>query len=260
MPKLSIITINLNNATGLQKTLDSVFAQTYSDYEYIVMDGGSKDGSKELVEKNSDKFSYWISEKDKGIYNAMNSGIAKAKGEYLLFLNSGDVLINKTILQEVNNEMDGTGIIYGNVFLVESDTKSWTGVYPDKLSFQHFVDGSLPHPCSFIKRTLFDEVGYYDENLKIIADWKFFLNAICRYNVSYKHIDKTISIFLHDGLSSLPENQPTIREEKRTVFLNEYPAFIETSHELAQLRAFRNNLFISKFAKAARAFGLIRGF
>jgi glycosyltransferase involved in cell wall biosynthesis len=189
----------------------------------------------------------------------MNKAIEKAKGDYLLFLNSGDYLINDRILEEINNELDSIDIIYGNVFLIESVTKSWTGVYPDILNFQHFVDSSLPHPCSFIKRCVFDVVGRYDESLKIVADWKFFLDAICRYNVSYKHIDKTISIFLHDGLSSLAKNQPLMQEEKRSVLSNGYPAFLENSKELTQLRAFRNNPFISKFAKAARAVGLLKG-
>ncbi len=88
MLKLSIITINLNNLAGLQKTMQSVFEQTFTDYEYIVIDGGSTDGSKEYIEQHSDKLAYWVSEKDKGIYNAMNKGIIKAGGDYLLFLNS----------------------------------------------------------------------------------------------------------------------------------------------------------------------------
>jgi glycosyltransferase involved in cell wall biosynthesis len=259
MPKLSIITINLNNAAGLQKTFDSVFQQSFKDFEYIIMDGSSTDGSKELIEKNADKLSYWVSEKDSGVYHAMNKCIEKAKGDYLLFLNSGDHLINKGILEEVSNELNGTGIIYGNIFLIESATKSWTGIYPDTLNFQHFVDGSLPHPCSFIKRTLFEKVGYYDESLKIVADWKFFMNAICRYNVSYKHIDKTIVVFYLEGLSSLAKNQTTLQEEKRSVFLNEYPLFIENSNELKQLREFKKTKLVAGFVKIAKGFGLLKG-
>ena len=256
--KLSIITINLNNITGLQKTFESIFEQLFPDFEYIVIDGGSTDGSKELIEKNEEKLSYWLSEKDSGVYHAMNKGIKKATGDYLLFLNSGDYLINKSILQEVSDKLDGKEIIYGDVFLIMSDTKSWTGVYPDKLSFQHFVDGSLPHPGSFIKRNLFDKVGYFDENIKIVADWKFFLDAICRYNASYKHIDKTISVFYHDGISSISQNQEIMANEKRSVFLSEYPLFIENSKELSNLRAFRNNPLISKFVKFAKSFGLLK--
>ena len=256
---MTIITINLNNAAGLQKTIDSVFEQSLKDLEYIIIDGGSIDGSNDLIKANANKINYWISEKDTGVYNAMNKGIAKATGEYLLFLNSGDYLIDKNILAEVTKELDGTDIVYGNVFLIESAAISWTGVYPGKLSFQHFVDGSLPHPSSFIKKTVFDKVGYYDESLKIVADWKFFINAICRFNVTYKHINKVISVFYLDGLSSLAANQALMQEEKRAVFLSEYPAFIENSHELTQLRAFKNNRLIVKFTKMAKAIGLLKG-
>ncbi len=125
MSKLSIITVNFNNATGLQKTFDSVFEQTFKDFEYIIVDGGSTDGSEEIIERNRDKINYWVSEKDKGVYHAMNKGMAKASGDYLLFLNSGDHFKDENILLEVMPELDGTGIVYGNIFLVESLTKSW---------------------------------------------------------------------------------------------------------------------------------------
>jgi glycosyltransferase involved in cell wall biosynthesis len=259
MKTLSIITINLNNAAGLQKTMQTVFVQSFKDFEYIVIDGESKDGSVALIEKYKDRLSYWVSESDTSVYNAMNKGVQKATGDYLLFLNSGDYLVDENILAKVSKELDGSGIVYGNVFLIESPSRSWTGHYPDTLSFQHFVDGSLPHPGSFIKRTVFDEVGYYDESLKIVADWKFFLDAICKFNISYKHIDLTVSVFLLDGLSSLSANKDKVQEEKNSVFSNEYAAFMENSKELNQLRAFKNNRLVLRFTKMAKAIGLLKG-
>ena len=256
--KFSIITINFNHKIGLQKTFDSVFSQTSMDFEYLVIDGQSTDGSKELIEDNVEKISYWISEADSGVYHAMNKGIRKATGEYLLFLNSGDHFINETILETMSTELDETDIVYGDIFLIESDTKSWTGHYPSRVSFQHFVEGSLPHPASFIKRTIFDRVGLYDESLKIVADWKFFLDAICRFNVSYKHIDTTISVFYLNGLSSLEKNQALLQQEKQSVFMKDYPMFVENSHELTKLRAFKNNRAISIFVKAAKTFGWLK--
>ena len=97
--KLSIITINYNNLAGLQKTIESVVSQTFRDFEWIVIDGGSVDGSRELIERYANSFSYWVSEPDKGIYNAMNKGIVVAKGDYLLFLNSGDWLCDEMALE-----------------------------------------------------------------------------------------------------------------------------------------------------------------
>lgn len=111
--KLSIITINLNNLEGLKKTFESVFNQTFTDYEWIVIDGGSTDGSREFIEAHQDSFSYWSSEPDRGIYNAMNKGILQANGEYLSFLNSGDYYADSETLANVfctNHEAD---ILFG---------------------------------------------------------------------------------------------------------------------------------------------------
>ena len=115
IPKISIITVNYNNLEGLQRTFNSVFNQTWKEFEYVVIDGGSTDGSKELIEKYNDKIDYWVSESDNGIYNAMNKGIKKAKGEYLLFLNSGDNLFNHTVLEENHSVIKEMDLIYFNL-------------------------------------------------------------------------------------------------------------------------------------------------
>jgi len=258
MPKLSIITINYNNATGLQKTVDSVFAQGFSDLEYIVIDGASTDGSAGIINSNADKISYCVSEKDRGVYHAMNKGIEKASGEYLLFLNSGDHFYTDHVLKEIGDELDGTDIIYGDIFLIETAAKSWMGVYPDQLSFQHFIEGSLPHPASFIRRILFDKVGFYDESLQICADWKFFLHAICRFSVSYRHIDKTIATFYLDGLSSTRDSAAIIQKEKEGILQRDYPLFMDMHRELIRLRGFRKNKFISAFANIANGIGILK--
>ena len=98
--KLSIITINYNNLAGLQRTIDSVVCQTWHDYEWIIIDGGSSDGSKELIEQYQEYITYWCSEPDKGIYNAMNKGIDHAHGDYLIFMNSGDAFASKKCIRK----------------------------------------------------------------------------------------------------------------------------------------------------------------
>ena len=105
-PLISIITVNFNDKIGLERTLESVFSQNFRNFEYLVIDGGSNDGSKELLEKNSEKINYWVSEPDKGIYNAMNKGISVAKGEYLIFLNSGDHFKNENSLEIAQKYLD----------------------------------------------------------------------------------------------------------------------------------------------------------
>lgn len=111
--KLSIITVNLNNLEGLKRTYESVVCQTFTDYEWIVIDGGSTDGSREFIEQHQDKFAYWCSEPDKGIYNAMNKGIIHAQGEYLNFMNSGDCLACEETLARVLVPNHTEDIIYG---------------------------------------------------------------------------------------------------------------------------------------------------
>ena len=113
--KLSIITVNLNNLEGLKKTYESVVCQTFTDYEWLVIDGGSTDGSREFIEQHQNKFAYWCSEPDKGIYNAMNKGIVRAKGEYLNFMNSGDCFVKKETLAGVFGEERKVDILYGFV-------------------------------------------------------------------------------------------------------------------------------------------------
>jgi glycosyltransferase involved in cell wall biosynthesis len=186
-PLISVITINFNDRVGLERTFESVFNQTFQDFEYIVIDGGSNDGSKELIEENTGKISYWISEPDKGIYNAMNKGISAAKGDYLLFLNSGDILYKNDVLKSCETYLCNEDIISGNLSFVENE-RNWLGKTPETLSFYRFFTDTLYHPCSFIKKTAFDTFGWYDEEYKICSDWKWFLLAICKKKATYNHI------------------------------------------------------------------------
>jgi len=224
--KLSIITVNLNNAAGLQKTMESVFCQTFTDYEYIIIDGGSTDGSKELIKKHENKFVYWVSEKDKGVYNAMNKGIVKAAGTYLLFLNSGDTLYTGHSLSDFFDHSNGEAILYGNVYVIEKE-KEWIKTYPDKLSFGFFLRDALHHQSTLIKKTIFEKAGLYDEDFKIVSDWKLSMNAICIDKASYKHIDCCISTYPRDGFSSNPDNIELFKKERKAVVEEYYSLFIE---------------------------------
>lgn len=221
-PKITVITISYNNKEGLEKTLKSVTSQNCTDYEYIVIDGGSNDGSKELLESFSNKISYWVSEPDKGIYNAMNKGIAEAKGEYLIFINSGDHFYNKQSLHSSLQYLSGEDIIYGSIEVVDGE-HTFIKNYSNKLSLFYFYYESLPHPASFIRRESFKKWGTYDENLKIVSDWKWFLVSICSHNASFKRIDEIVSTFYLDGISASVENQKKISAERNITFLNHFP-------------------------------------
>jgi glycosyltransferase involved in cell wall biosynthesis len=214
MPFFSIITINLNNAIGLKKTIESVVSQTFTDVEYIVIDGDSTDASIETIKNFEKKISYWISEKDNGIYNAMNKGVRKATGKYLLFLNSGDMLADKEVLQRVAETKPAADLVYGNMLILESNGKIREGVMPEILNQMHLLRDTLWHPVTFISRKVFADNGYYDEQFKIAGDYEFFLNLILKRRSSYKHLPITISIFDNNGISASAANKKLLADER----------------------------------------------
>jgi glycosyltransferase involved in cell wall biosynthesis len=259
MSKLSIITINYNNLEGLKRTVESVVNQTWQEFEYIVIDGDSTDGSAEYIRSQSDYIDYWVSESDKGIYNAMNKGIAKATGEYLLFLNSGDHLFDDNVLHESHQILIQKDLIYFNLNFVDK-TNSWICKYKDKLLFSYLVKESLPHPATFIKATLFNKVGLYDEDLKIVSDWKFFLESICKFNSTYIRIDETLSTYYLDGFSSESKNRDLIFKERQQVLQSQFSAFLEDIQKLNNLKKIVENLKKSKKIKFLVQLGLLNKF
>lgn len=196
--KLSIITINYNNREGLQRTIDSVICQTWKNIEWIIIDGGSTDGSKELIEKYQDHFAYWCSEPDNGVYNAMNKGIRHSNGEYLIFLNSGDCFYDDSVLQQVEDVHSDASIISGQV--VRMDNNELQRQYCDSILMQLYLD-TLNHQGTFIKKSLFKD-NLYDENLKIVSDWKFWLDAIIRRNASVDVLDLIVARQDMSGIST----------------------------------------------------------
>ena len=205
----------------MKHTAQSVFDQGYKNIEYIIIDGGSSDASPALIESYSPKLAYSISEKDDGVYNAMNKGINKAGGDYLLFLNSGDTFFSDNAVELLAAAADDEDFIYGD--LVIRDEKNETVKhYADKLSFSYFITESLPHPATLIKASVFSKFGLFDEKLKIASDWELFTNAIGRNNSSYKHIDHPISIFSMGGVSTDFKNLQLRWQEREWVLKNKF--------------------------------------
>ena len=223
--KLSIITINYNNKAGLQKTIDSVICQTWKDYEWIIIDGGSTDGSKELIEQYQQHFAYWCSEPDNGVYNAMNKGIVRAKGDYCLFLNSGDYLCSPDVLSIVFSEQRCEDIIYGNV-ITKGEKKETVlkSFHSDHILGVDMVKSTICHQAAFIKKDLFDKCGNYDESLTMVSDWKFFFVVILMHKCSVKYIDVNVVYYDLTGFST---NYPQkLEEEKIKVLKDMLPDFV----------------------------------
>lgn len=201
--RISIITINRNNAIGLERTIKSVVEQSYDNIEYIVIDGASTDNSIEVIKKYADKISYWISEKDKGIYNAMNKGVDAANGDYCLFLNSGDKLLTPDSLLNVLKSGDfKEDIISCDLFTdksIFSNFRSAPIVKPTKLYMSMY--NPFPHPSTLIKTSLIKKFRYNEES-KIAGDWMFFYDSIIVGSATYRHISRPLSLFYLDGISS----------------------------------------------------------
>lgn len=255
---LSIITINLNNFTGLKSTLESVLNPVITQTEFIIIDGGSTDGGAEYL-SSLDKNITWISEPDQGIYHAMNKGINLAKGEFVLFLNSGDRLINHNALLEFSENSSSFDLISYGLKVVEPH-KNYIKTYPKKLNFSYFLFDTLPHQSTFIRRSLFKRVGLYDESLKIVADWKFFLDATCKFNASYEYKNVVLSEFKRDGISSKMSNRPIIDEEKSKILRNDYKMFIDDRELTISLMKTINELRKSKKIQLMIKLGLINKF
>jgi glycosyltransferase involved in cell wall biosynthesis len=217
MSKLSVITVNRNNARGLLATLESLKNQTRDDFEVIVVDGASTDGSPAIIQKYEEIITRAVSEPDTGIYNAQNKGLAMAAGEYVLFLNSGDFLCDKGVLNAVMPYLDGKSIVYGDMRINWGGGNFSHGKMPEAITKQHMYLDTLWHPVSFIPRSLFHQYGNYDESLKLVADYDFFFKVLIRHNVKAVHIPVEISEFSADGASSSKSNKKREQDERRVV-------------------------------------------
>ena len=240
--KLTIITVNLDNKEGLSKTFASIANQSSQDFEYIVVDGASTDGSVDLI-KQTTFVDRWISEKDSGVYEAMNKAIKLASGEYLLFLNSGDRLFNDTVLENTLPKLTGEAIIYGNLQQAWDD-RTHIHYFPAVLTFGHFIKETIGHLSTFIRRDLFETYGVYDTEYRIVADWAFFTRVIVKENVSVKQIPDVVGIFDMNGMSSIPANFDRINDERRQFlekyfgrFLVDYEQHAATQETLRKIRS-----------------------
>lgn len=307
--KLSIITINYNNAEGLRKTLQSVAAQTYPNIEHIIVDGASTDGSVEVIEAyasggactasgcgikdavsaadaavNSQPAKgaqlreatqpangtlpahsahhqiLWVSEKDKGIYNAMNKGIKMATGEYIEILNSGDILAAPDVTERMmaalasyseqserstgeaeQQHSDLPTILYGNMIKEYpdgrrvKDTCGGGDYTPD--SFYYFYRGTLNHDCVYIRKDLFEKYGLYNEEMKICSDWEWYVRAIVLGGEKTVYTNIDVTVFDMTGISeSDGKNRELIKKERRECLESIFPAAVLRDYDTLSLQ------------------------
>ena len=228
MKKYTIITINFNNSAELRQTIESVLGQTMKDFEYIVIDGGSTDGSVEVIKDYADHIDYWVSEPDKGVYNAMNKGLGKAHGEYVNFMNSGDTFHSPDVLEEVDSKIGDADILFGNVCNRATGIR-YGGIKVDsEVTFLTLKKEILCHQATFYRRTIFERHPY-DESLKLIADWKVNVQAIVFDNCKVKVVDTIVANYDLTGMSS---TQSLLHaEERKRVMAELFPERILKDYE-----------------------------
>ena len=211
--RYSIITINYNNGEGLRSTIESVIRQSCNDYEYIIIDGGSSDDSTNVIKEYAKHITYWVSEKDNGVYHAMNKGVAAAKGDYCIFMNSGDSFHSPDILNDVAEYKED--IICGRV--IKGNSQESSGHHKSTISLVDLMRGSLPHQAMFIKRELL--VNHpYDEKYKILSDWKFCIETLIFDNNSFRNINTIVADYDTSGIST---NSNGLLPKERELILRE---------------------------------------
>lgn len=220
--KFSVITVCYNNRDGLEKTIKSVICQTNKDYEFIVIDGGSKDGTKELLEQYDDHIDFWCSEPDKGIYNAMNKGVTHAHGDYAIFMNSGDVFYKDNTLDAIAKINTDADIISGNVNRMDNDVPLR---FHHKSMFEQIYHDTLNHQGTFIKLELLKKFPYEEKDLKIVSDWKFWIDSIIFDNASFYYTD---TIVAKQDMTGVSQNSEIVQQERKVVLDSYFPPLLQS--------------------------------
>ena len=211
--RISIITICFHDKPGFIRTANSIVKQTFEDYEWIVIDGGSTDGTVDEIVRYANNITYWVSEPDNGIYCAMNKGTRQATGDYCLYLNSGDCFCSAKSLERVTSVKWNADVVTCDMFFDNGTRFMPLRHSPDIINYSLFLQGSLFHQASFIKNDV-AKANPYDENYQIVSDCKFWFCVLVIMNHSFQHIKIPLSVFDTNGISSTM-NSRHIEERKR---------------------------------------------
>ncbi len=230
--QLSIITITYNNLAGMRKTVDSVLAQTMNDFEWIIVDGASTDGTQEYLQEIPKRWHgatdqlHILSEPDTGIYNAMNKGIRMAHGDYLLFLNSGDSLAEVDTLAQLAQQSITTDIAYGYQYDdINGERVHEQCIDVPYITFETMRNTHIPHQSTLIRREALLRLGGYCEQYKIISDWAFIMKGLFKCDLTISRIPQYIAVYDTNGISSNADK--SFQWKERADFLHrEFPLFM----------------------------------
>lgn len=250
MIKISIITVNYNNIEGLKRTVESVVSQAFQKFEYIIIDGGSTDGSAAYIQSQNRNIDFWVSESDTGIYNAMNKGIVKSKGEYLLFLNSGDVLVkDQELLKKCGNEL--TEDIVAFDCLLERD-KRMVGMrtHIKKPTLFYVYKNGLKHQSTFIRRTLFQKIGGYNEKYSIASDYEFWIRCFLQPEITSRGVAIPLAIYELGGMSEIVGWQ----NDFNLIHYELLPHLIDDFEHFQKLLPYENSRILKRIIKIQKMF------
>ncbi len=198
-PLVSIVTVVSNGAAHIEKTIKAIAGQGYSPIEHIVVDGGSTDGTLEILEAYSDRIGYWISERDSGIYDAMNKGIDLVTDpeSYVLFANSDDQLYSPEAVERAMSASRGEDLVYGRMVLTDGEI---SGIAGKRVELDDLARQTLCHPATFVRRRVFDTVGRFDTSYRIAADYDHVVRCFAA-PVSTRFVDVIVSTMRMGGIS-----------------------------------------------------------
>lgn len=243
-PEISIITINRNNSIGLKNTIQSIISQNYNEWqkiEYIIIDGNSSDDSVKIIQsfisnpETQDKISFWSSESDTGIYNAMNKGIKKAHGNYCLFLNSGDTLNSPEVLTSLISIIKSDKDFYYSNYYFQKNGKNNLISLPENIDQTYFLSGTINHQNCLIKKSLFKTISLYDETYRILADWDFYIKAFYKHNCSFQFCETIFSKYESDGISSTSTHSEKYWKEREMLISKNFNNFSQLINHYIQM-------------------------
>ena len=206
-PRFSIITVCLNAVSTIEQTLNSVLSQTLPSFEYIVIDGGSTDGTREVIEKHRTRLSHVVFEPDEGIYDAFNKGLALATGDIVGILNADDMYVPwalETVAEAASGNPESE-IFYGNQVMLDESRRRWT-IYPLEGHRNLLSSMSIPHPATFVRRSLYEKSGFFDDSFKITGDWDLILRFF-KTGASFYPINRVLTAFRNSGISFQPSRR-----------------------------------------------------
>lgn len=226
-PEISIITVSYNSYSTIERTIQSVIDQSYPNKEFIIIDGNSNDGTVDIIKKYRNEVNVFISEPDNGIPHALNKGIHLAKGEWLYFLSSDDILFDNQVLERIAKHLEGCeGLVYGDV-VMKSTGKVFGGEYDIKKT----ITTNICHQAQFYNKNIFSKIGNYNTKYKLLSDYDHTLRIFRDLTIEKKYINEKIAVFNDMGRTSFLVDK-CFWKDRREIFLKRFKGVLPVSYSV----------------------------